>query len=84
MNWLAVPGKAPEFDDYFETLAIVPDVKSFADAVSSIDFTAEAYTLKVEDSENPFLQEEEGDDDPDAEEAADFNEPEEGRLERRR
>jgi hypothetical protein len=51
MNWLAIPGEAPEFDDYLETLTIVPDVKSFADAVSSIDFTAEAYTLKVEDSE---------------------------------
>jgi hypothetical protein len=77
MNWLAIPGEAPEFDDYLETLTIVPDVKSFADAVSSIDFTAEAYNLKVEDSENPFLQEEEEEDvDPNAAESADFKEPE--------
>src|SRR5258708_32600326 len=37
MNWIAPPGEAPEVDDYLESLTIVPDVKSFADAGGSIN-----------------------------------------------
>jgi hypothetical protein len=58
MNWIASPGEDPAFDDYVGSLSIVPDVQSFPDAVASIDFTAEAYILRVDDADNPFLEDE--------------------------
>jgi hypothetical protein len=55
MDWEAVPGQPAKFNDYREKLAIVPDVRSFPDAVEIIDFASGEFTVEVTDSDNPLL-----------------------------
>jgi hypothetical protein len=56
MEWSAAPGKPAKFNDYRERLAIVPDVRSFPDAVEIIDFASGAFAVEVMDPDNPLLE----------------------------
>jgi hypothetical protein len=76
MTWAIVPGERADFADYREGLAIVPDVQSFPDAVTSMDF-GRGYKAEITDPDNPLLEElEDSDEELDAE-AADSQEGEE-------
>ncbi len=81
MSWQAVPGELPDFEDYREHLAIVPDVQSFPDAVAGIDFADGGYKVEVNDLENSLLDEmddsddEEVEDEEDSSEDSETNEP---------
>jgi hypothetical protein len=57
MSWIAEPGEPPEFADYSYGLAIVPDVKSFPDAVVGLDLASGDCKLKINDADNTLLQE---------------------------
>jgi len=59
LNWSAVPEEPAVFEDYRETLWMVPDVQSFPEAVESIDFAAGAYRIEITDSDNALLGEDE-------------------------
>ena len=63
MTWNAAPGKAAVYDDYLESLWMVPDVQSFPEGVAGIDFESGAYKLEIVDSDNPLLGEEEDSED---------------------
>jgi tetratricopeptide (TPR) repeat protein len=66
MTWYAVPGAPSEQEDYRESLRMVPDVRSYAEGVESIDFTAEEYHIEILDNSNPLLEEEGNQDDAEA------------------
>jgi len=66
MNWEAVPEEGTELNDYRESLWMVPDVRSFPEAVASIDLAAGGYTLEITDEDNTLLEE----DDQDEEDAS--------------
>ena len=55
MAWSAVPDEPAEFEDYRESLAIVPDVKSFPAGVECIDLAVEGYKVEILDNDNPLL-----------------------------
>jgi hypothetical protein len=57
MSWTAWPGNEPDFADYRDHLAIVPDVMSFEDAVAALDLSDTNYKIRVEDYDNPLLEE---------------------------
>jgi hypothetical protein len=59
MTWSAFPGESPVYEDYRETLEMVPDVQSFPEGVDAIDFALSDYKIEVSDSENPLLSDEE-------------------------
>jgi hypothetical protein len=56
IEWVAVPGKPVTFNDYRERLVIVPDVRSFPDAVEIIDFASGAFAVEIIDPDNPLLE----------------------------
>jgi hypothetical protein len=56
MSWAACPEEPTEFDDYRSTLSMVPDVRSFPDGVSSIDFASGGYSIEISDDDNPLLE----------------------------
>jgi hypothetical protein len=76
MTWAIAPGEPADFADYREHLAIVPDVQSFPDAVTSVDF-GRGYKAEITDSDNPLL-EELADSDEESEVEADSSSQEEG------
>lgn len=59
MSWTAVPEEPAEVDDYRESLWMVPDVGSFQEGVASINFASGGYSVEVNDSDNPLLEESE-------------------------
>ncbi len=59
MTWSAVSGESTVYDDYRETLWMVPDVQSFPEGVATIDFASSGYKIEVSDSENPLLSNDE-------------------------
>ena len=59
MEWAAVPEVPAVFNDYSETLGIVPDVQSFTEGVAGIEFVSGAYRIEVTDSDNALLDEDE-------------------------
>jgi CheY-like chemotaxis protein len=62
MNWTAVPEEPAELEDYRGTLWMVPDVQSFPEAVSVIEFASGAYRIEIIDPENALLQQDENTD----------------------
>jgi hypothetical protein len=72
MSWTAEPGESPEFADYRDDLAIVPDVQSFPDAVAALDLTNAEYKFEINDLDNPLLEDmEESDEEPDYDDSSD-------------
>jgi hypothetical protein len=59
MSWSATPGEPAVYDDYLESLWMVPDAQLFPEAVACIDFESRAYKIEIADSDNPLLGEEE-------------------------
>ncbi len=59
MSWTAIPEEPTEFNDYRESLWMVPDVWSFPDAVERIDLASGDYTLEITDEDNSLLEEDE-------------------------
>jgi CheY-like chemotaxis protein len=59
MNWSAVPEESAELEDYRATLWIVPDVQSFPEAVTRVEFASGAYGIEIIDPENALLQQDE-------------------------
>ena len=51
-----MPGQVAEFDDYRDSLSVVPDVGTFEDGVAEIEFTSGAYRIDVTDFDNPLLE----------------------------
>ncbi len=63
-SWTAEPGQPTDFEDYRESLWMVPDVESFPEGVASIDLASGTYKIEVIDSDdNVLLDEYEPDDD---------------------
>jgi hypothetical protein len=56
MLWTANPGVEPDFTDYRDHLAAVFKVKSFPDAIASLDLANDEYKVEINDSDNPLLQ----------------------------
>jgi hypothetical protein len=72
MTWDAVPGVPSEQDDYRESLWMVPDVRSYAEGVESIDFTAEEYQIEILDNGNPLLEADEDDEEDSSRDQSDL------------
>ncbi len=62
--------KPPEFADYRDDLSIVPDGKSFPDAVTTLDLSDGEYKFEINDPDNSLLEESAGlDEGPEGEES---------------
>ena len=68
MVWAVEPSGQAEFKDYIDGLGIVPDVKSFPDAVHSMNFSSHSFDVEVTDSDNALLDEDEDEEDEEEEE----------------
>ncbi len=66
MTWDAQPGEESELSDNTADLAMVPDLRTYADGVASVDFSAGGYSIEVTDSDNPLLDDMGDDDDDEA------------------
>lgn len=55
MTWTAIPGHRTELEDHSESLWMVPDLRSYAQGVESIDLTSDGYSIEIVDHDNPLL-----------------------------
>jgi hypothetical protein len=54
--WDAVPGVEAQLSDYSQQNAIVPDLRTYADGIESIDLPSGEYVVEVEDCDNVQLE----------------------------
>jgi tetratricopeptide (TPR) repeat protein len=76
MKWAAVPSERAEFDDYRDSLGIVPDICSFPEAVAGIDLSSPGFKIEVSDEDNPLLDVDDEDVDEEADESSTEDEDE--------
>jgi hypothetical protein len=61
MIWEAIPGLPSVLEDYSEMHRIVPDLRSFAEGVDSIDLSSGSYSLAIDDNDNALLEDHDDD-----------------------
>jgi hypothetical protein len=68
VTWEAEPGQEADLSDYSADLWMVPDLRTYADGVASVEFNTGGYSIEVTDSDNPLLEEMEDEEEVDEEE----------------